>query len=85
MNYALRPDLAQSLEKLVRGGRYSSAEDAVNAAVTRLLEEEKLLAGEPDDQTWAAIEEGLGQIERGEVRPWEDVRAELMKKIRPAE
>jgi putative addiction module CopG family antidote len=82
MQVSLRPELAKFIEEQVKGGRFGSADDAVNEAVARLREEEELLAGELDDEDLAAIEEGLAQIERGEARPWEDVRAELVKRFR---
>jgi antitoxin ParD1/3/4 len=83
MNISIEPDLARFIEEQVRSGRYDSADAAVNAAVSRLKAEEELLADEPDDDDVAAIEEGLAQLDRGEGRPWEDVRAELKAKFLP--
>jgi Arc/MetJ-type ribon-helix-helix transcriptional regulator len=61
----------------VKAGKYPSVDDAMNAAVDRLRTDEQF---EPDAQDWAAIEESEKQIERGEVRNWEEVRAELRQK-----
>lgn len=82
MQVSLRPELVKFIEEQVRGGKYGSVDDALNDAVARLREEEELLAGELDDDDLAAIEEGLAQVARGEARPWEDVRAELVKRFR---
>ena len=81
MNVSLRSDLAKFISEQVTAGRYSSADAAVNAAVARIKAEEELLAGEVDDDDLAAIEEGLAQLNRGESRPWEEVRAELKAKF----
>jgi len=81
MNVSLRSDLAKFISEQVTAGRYSSADAAVNAAVARIKAEEELLAGEVDDDDLAAIEEGLAQLNRGESRPWEEVRAELRAKF----
>lgn len=80
MNVQLRPELARFIEEQVRTGRFPSVEDAVNAAVARLREEEELLSGEVDEEDLAAIDEGLAQADRGEVRPWAEVREELRAK-----
>ncbi len=77
MDVDLKPDLRQFIDDQVRAGRYDSADDAINDAVSRLRTEEELLGQELDDEDIAAIEEGLLQLNRGEGRPWEDVRPEL--------
>ena len=81
MNVSLRPDLARFVAEQVTAGRYDSAEAAVNAAVARIKAEEELLAEDLDDTDVAAIAEGLAQLDRGESRPWEEVRAELWSKF----
>jgi putative addiction module CopG family antidote len=80
MNVTLRPEVARFIEEQVRTGRFRSPDDAINAAVARLQAEEALLADEVDDADLAAIREGLEQLDRGEGRPWEEVRAELRAK-----
>jgi putative addiction module CopG family antidote len=81
MNVSLKPDLARFIEEQVTAGRYDSADAAVNAAVARLKAEEELLSEDLDDDDLAAIEEGLAQLDRGEGRPWEEVRAELKARV----
>lgn len=80
MNVSIRPELAERIEEQVKSGRYPTAEHAVNAALDRVLAEERLLSEDLDDEDVAAIEEGLAQLDRGEARPWEEVRAELVQK-----
>jgi len=82
MTIRLKPELAQFIDEQVKSGQYKSADDAVNAAVARAQMEEELRSEEISEEDIAAIEEGLAQIERGEVIPWEQVRAELKKKMR---
>ena len=80
MNVSLKPELAKFIEDQVSAGRFGSADDAVNAVVARYVAEQELLAEELDDDDVAALEEGLSQLDRGEGRPWEQVRAELQAK-----
>ncbi len=70
-------EVRQPIEEQVKAGRYDSAEAAINAAVSRLRTEDELLGQELDEEDLTAINEGLSQLERGEGRPWEEVRAEL--------
>ena len=68
----------------MRASRYASTEDAVNAAVARVRAEEALMAEDLHDGELAAIGEGLAQADRGDVRPWAEVREKLgAKYIRP--
>jgi antitoxin ParD1/3/4 len=77
MDVQLDPELQRFINDQVRAGRYGSADDVVNEAVSRLRTEDELLGQELDDEEIAAIENGLSQLNRGEGRPWTDVRAEL--------
>ena len=77
MDVQLKPDLRQFIDEQVKAGRYHSSDDAINAAVARMQAEDELLGQDLDDEDLAAIEEGLAQLNRGEGRPWEDVRKEL--------
>jgi len=80
MTVRLKPELAKFIDDQVKSGNFKSADDAVNAVVARAQMEQQLLDEDISDEDLAAIEEGLAQIERGEVVPWEQVRAELEKK-----
>jgi putative addiction module CopG family antidote len=80
MNVSLTPELAKFIAEQVTAGRYDSPDAAVNAAVAKLKAEEDLLSEDLDDADVAAIEEGLAQLDAGQGRPWEDVRAELKAK-----
>src|SRR6266850_2839967 len=80
MTIRLKPELAKFVDKQVKSGQFKSADDAVNAAVARAQIEEELLGSEISEEDWAAIEEGLAQLERGEGIPWEKARAQIEKK-----
>ena len=82
MTIRLKPELEKFVQAQVESGQYKSAEDAVNAAVAKAQIEQDLSDQDLSVEDIAAIEEGLAQIERGEVIPWEQVRVELEKKIR---
>lgn len=77
MDIELKPDLARFIEEQVRTGKFDSPEAAINAAIARVRIEEELLSEEMDESDLAAIEEGLTQANRGEVRRWAVVREEL--------
>ena len=80
MTIVVKPELEAFIAEQVKSGRFDSADAAVNAAVAKFQAEEELLAGEIDDGDLAAIEEGLAQLNRGEGRPWEEIRTELRAK-----
>ena len=80
MNVRLKPEVAKFIDEQVKAGRYRTVEDAVNGVIDRARTEELLLNDELTDDDLAAIEEGLAQADRGEGRPWEEVREELRAK-----
>lgn len=80
MNLSLNPEARQFIEDRVRAGRYATPEDVVHEAIARLRSDEELAAEELDDETLAALAESDAQYERGEVRDWKDVSAELRAK-----
>jgi Arc/MetJ-type ribon-helix-helix transcriptional regulator len=77
MNITLSPQTQKLLEVQMRKYGYASPDDAVRTALERLDEEEGEFIEDLDPETQAAIEEGLAQAERGEGRPWPEVREEL--------
>ena len=77
MNLSLNPEVRQFIEECVRAGRYATAEDVVHEGVARLRSDEELAAEGLDDDTLATLEESDAQYERGEVRDWKDLSAEL--------
>jgi putative addiction module CopG family antidote len=77
MNVTLTSETQKLLEERMQQGQYPTPDDALRDALRTLRDIE---AYELDDETLAAIEEGLAQANRGEVRPWEDVREELRAK-----
>jgi len=52
----------------------------MKANAKRTQAEEELLTETLDEQDLAAIDEGLAQANRGEGRPWDNVREELRAK-----
>lgn len=73
----LSPEQERFVEDAVRSGRFTSAEQVVAEALTRLMEEAD---EEIDDETYVALRRSDEQIARGETRAWEDVREELRRK-----
>jgi len=80
MNIVLSPETQILLEQRMRKGGYSSPDDAVRAELETLdrLDDEEL-----DDETIDDIEQGLAEADRGQMRPWEQVREELRAKYLP--
>ena len=77
MNLSLNPDVQRFIEEKDLAGHFATPEDVVHTAIARLQSDEAI---ELDDEELAAIEEGLAQADRGEGRPWEQVREELRAK-----
>ncbi len=77
MNVILSAETQQLLDERMKKAGFASADDALRFALQTL---EQLEAEDLDDDTLAAIEEGLSQANRGEGKPWEIVRAELRAK-----
>lgn len=77
MNVSLKPDLEKFINDLVKAGRFSSAEEAMNAAVAQMQ-----MAGEPSaadlDDVRSDVMVGVEQADRGEFAAFtaEDVIAE---------
>jgi|SRR5690242_813828 len=80
MNVVLSPQTQTLLEERMRKNGYSNPDDAVRAALETLNEVEAASVGPLDSQTIAAIEEGEAQLDRGEGRSWEELKAELQGK-----
>lgn len=74
MNVQITPELAKFIDEQVNAGRFASPDEAVNAAVERMRDQEVLVAGEIREEDLQAIERGLAQLNRGEGLPVEQVR-----------
>jgi len=77
MNISLKPEAQRFIEEQLKAGRYGSPDELLDAALTRMMEEES--AG-IEDATLAAIDESEDQIERGQYQDWKRVSAELRAK-----
>jgi Arc/MetJ-type ribon-helix-helix transcriptional regulator len=77
MNITISSKTQQLLEKQMRRGSFSNPDDVLQLALETLEQTRGEDYEDLDPQTRAAIEEAEAQYERGEGRPWEEVRAEL--------
>ena len=73
MNITLAPDLEKRIEERIHRGDYESPEAFITEAVSRLIEEEEQELRE----TRAAINQAFEELDRGEVRPADEVLDEL--------
>lgn len=80
MNIVLSPATQKLLEERMKKGGYSTPDEVMRVALEKWDIEDAGPDEELDDEALAAIEEGLGQAERGECRTLEDVRAEFRAK-----
>jgi len=71
------PELEQFIDDEVKSGHFRSHDEAVEAAVRQMKLERQY---ELTDEDAAAIEDGESQLDRGEGRPWEELRVELQAK-----
>jgi predicted transcriptional regulator len=81
MDIALSPQTQKLLEAQMKKHGYSSPDETVRIALERLDRDEAEYLEDLDQDTQAAIAEGLAQADRGEGRPWEEVREELRQRF----
>jgi hypothetical protein len=77
MTIVLSAETKKLLETQMKKHGYATPEEAVRIALEKLDEEKGEVIEDLDSELRAAIEEGLAQADRGEGRPWSEVRAEL--------
>ena len=77
MHIVLSPETQKLLEERMRSGRFATPDEAVRAALQTLGDVEGDALEDLDAETRAAIERADAQGDRGEGRPWEQVRDEL--------
>ena len=77
MQITLRPEHEKFIDAQLRAGRFTSADQVVAEALTRLMQEPE---EEIDDDTFAALRRSDEQLARGEGRALEDIRDELRTK-----
>lgn len=70
MNVSLTPQLDQLVRAKVESGLYTSASEVVREAL-RLLDEQDRVRQQRLEELRAAIDVGLGQLDRGESTPWD--------------
>jgi antitoxin ParD1/3/4 len=79
MNISLTPQLEEFINEEVRSGRYKSASEVVRAGLRLIqLRDAKLEALRRD------IQEGIDELDRGEVVPASKVFAETRRKAKAA-
>jgi antitoxin ParD1/3/4 len=77
MTISLKPDLQEFVEEKVRSGQFSSSDEAVNALLSRVREQEAM-TDEEIDELRADLEVGVREADSGEFVEFsaEDVIAE---------
>jgi antitoxin ParD1/3/4 len=78
MQVALKPELQQFVEDQVRAGRFATIQEALEAAVARLMLDSD--GADLDEATMDAIERAEAQFERGEGIPLDDAFVRLRQK-----
>lgn len=73
----LSRDVQQFIDEQVKAGHFPSPEAVVEAAIIEMRRADEEL----DDQTIAAINEGLEQADRGEGVELDEFRSQTMKRI----
>ena len=77
MAISLSPETQELIEQRMKETGVDNPDELVQAALQTLHQVRGVYLDELDDETRAAIEEGLDQAERGEGRAWADVRKEI--------
>jgi antitoxin ParD1/3/4 len=82
--YAVRPDLAEFVDRLVASGRYERAEDAI-ADGLELLKDQEFAREARRAELFAKIDQGMEDVRAGRTVPAEQVFAELHRMIDESE
>ena len=77
MSVSLSAETQKLIEQRMRETGVSTADELVRVALQTLDQVRRQPFDDLDLDTQAAIEEGLAQADRGEGRPWEEVREEI--------
>jgi antitoxin ParD1/3/4 len=78
MQVTLKPELQQFVEEQVRAGRFATVQEALEAAVARLMLDSD--GADLDEATMDAIERAEAQLDRGEGIPLEEAFNRLRNK-----
>jgi predicted transcriptional regulator len=81
MTIHLSPETQRLLEEQMRKHGQVTPEDIVRVALEKLDQEEGPCFEDLDAETQLAIEEGLAQADRGEGRPWEEIKEQLRSRF----
>lgn len=81
MNITLSPETQKLLQEQMKLGHFSTPDDAVRTALQTLAETRGEDYEDLDAETREAIDEAEAQYQRGEGRPWAEVRAELLARF----
>lgn len=77
MPISLSPATEKLIEERMKQTGAGTADELVRVALQTLRQVSGEAFEDLDTDTRAAIEEGLAQADRGEGRPWEDVRRDF--------
>ncbi len=77
MTISLSDETCKLIEERMKLGGFESPDETVRFALETMHEIKGVSIEELDPETQSAIEEAEAQEERGEARPWEEVRDEL--------
>jgi Arc/MetJ-type ribon-helix-helix transcriptional regulator len=77
MTISLTDQTQKLLEEQMKKHGYTNADEAVRIALEKIDQEAGEYIEDMDSATQAVIDEGLAQADRGEGRPWEQVREEI--------
>ena len=77
MTISLTTETQRLIEERMKRAGFASADELVRVALQTLDQVRGDDYDELDAETRAAIEQGEAEYERGEGRPWEEVREEL--------
>jgi antitoxin ParD1/3/4 len=83
MSITLKPEQEQFIQSQIQAGRFATAEEAIDVALS-LLEQSNEDYAEWVEDTRQKLDVAVAQIERGEVLDGETVMAQLQEKLNKA-
>lgn len=81
MAIILNADTQRLIEERMKDAGFSTPDDLVRVALQALDRAQGEDFSQLDPETQADLEEGLAQADRGEGRPWHEVRKELRQRF----
>lgn len=81
MQISLSAETQKLLDEQLKKGGYADPDALVRFALENLEQMNGGFIEDLDEETQSSLKRGIAELDRGESRPWEEVKAELKAKF----